>query len=157
MCLICCLMIEWRCPFTDIFWLDTLVEFAFSQRNKSHSHMLSHSVLLCFIGFGRMDVASPNVFLLASVRTPVTSRICSGCSHCRSPPSLFPSPTICSAHSWPTGPRWAGCGLGLSTVISSAWRLWSGVDRIWISYRHCYIIGRNNARPQLSLFPLKPN
>lgn len=94
----------------------------------------------CFIDSERMDVASANVFLLASMCTFVTSCICSDCSDHRSAPSWFPSLAICSAHRSPTGPWRAGCGLGLSTVISSAWnplvRVGQNIDLISTLLHH---------------------
>lgn len=97
--------------------------------------------------------------LLVSVPTFMTSCICGEYADVlRAAPTWSPPLTLGLAQSSPTGPLLAGCGLCISRVISSAKRLWSGVDKIWIPYWCCYIIWRESTCTVLaqdtSLFPL---
>lgn len=97
--------------------------------------------------------------LLVFVPTFMTSCICSEYAHLlRAAPTWSPPLTLCLAQRSPTGPQLAGCGLCISRLISSAKRLWPGVDKIWIPYWCCYIIWKESTCTCLaqdtSLFPL---
>lgn len=88
--------------------------------------------------------------LLAYVHTFMTSCVCGKYTDRRAAPTWLPPLTVCSAQSSPTGPQLAGCGLCVFGVISSAWRLWPGVDKIWIPYWCCYITWRKSTGTMLA-------
>lgn len=147
-----CYVDQWffsRCPFPDIFWLDT------KQVSLPHAVSLRAPLphWLCVDGcrpskclFARLCA---HICDLTHLQWLLRSQVCS------QPISL--SHYLLSTQ-LTTGHGRAGCSLDLSTVISSAWHLWSGVDRIWISYRHCYIIEDVQCSPTAQPpSPLKPN